>query len=257
VEIRLPAGDAHGLVAIQATWINEQGQEMASGDAEVAWLSPQKPIQRLHVADDPALARALRGLGYRVVRANRGEPDVLTVARHYNADLRDAVQDGASVLLLAPRHHTPEVEGTAQEPRRQRARRLAAARAESQGLRLPVGSLRPRQGTPWQGDWATSFSWLKKSGPFANLPGEPLLGMEYAAIMPDAVLTGLPAWAMRDHCWAGLALGWVHKPVALVADVPYGRGKVTISTFNLTEETLVGNAVAEVLLAGLIQLAQD
>jgi hypothetical protein len=255
VEIRLPDGPDHGLLAIQATWENDQGQPLATGDAEVAWVSPHSPNQRLHVVDDPALARALRDLGYTTVRAKRAERDVLMVARHYSVKLRDAVQDGARLLLLAPRDYTADLEDVTQDPRRERARRLHAARVEAKEYRLPVGTLRGREGTPWQGDWATSFSWLKKTGPFAHLPGDPLLGMEYAEIMPDAVLTGLPAWAMRDHCWAGLALGWVHKPVALIADIPYGRGKVTICTFNLTPAAVKSNAIAASLSAGLIQLA--
>jgi hypothetical protein len=255
VEIRLPNDRPHGLVAIQATWVNDQGQTLATGDAEVAWVSSHTPARRLHVVGDPALARALRDLGYTTVNARYAERDVLLVARHYSAKLRDAVQDGARLLLLASPHYTPDLEDVTQDPRLERARRLRTARLEAKEFRLPVGTLRAREGTPWQGDWATSFSWLKKRGPFAHLPGDPLLGMEYAEIMPDAVLTGLPAWALRDRCWAGLALGWVHKPVALIADIPYGLGKVTISTFNLTPATLAGNAIAESLLDGLIQLA--
>jgi len=257
VEIRLPNDRPNGLEVIRVIWLNEQGQELATGSAEVAWVSPHRPELRLHVVDDRQLANTLRDLGYTLVRANRGERDVVTVARHYSTKLRDAVQDGARLLLLASQQYTPDLDDTSQDPRLTRKRRLDAARLEVKDYRLPEGTLRARLGTPWQGDWATSFSWLKKTGPFAHLPGDPLLGMEYAEIMPDAVLTKLPAWAMRDHCWAGLALGWIHNPVALIADIPYGRGKVTISTFHLTAQTIAGNAVAEMLLAGLFQLAQS
>ncbi len=112
----------------------------------------------------------------------------------------------------------------------------------------------PRANTPWQGDWATAFSWLKKQGPFAALPGNPLLEMEYAAIMPDAVLVGLPAWAYRTHSWAGLALGWIHKPVSLLAEMPYGKGQVVITTFKLDAATLATNAVAQAIWAGCVEL---
>ena len=95
----------------------------------------------------------------------------------------------------------------------------------------------------------------QETGPFATLPGGPLLEMEYATIMPDAVLVGLPAWAYRTHSWAGLALGWIHKPVSLLAEMPYGRGHVVISTFKLNAATLATNAVAQALLAGIVELA--
>lgn len=255
VEIPLPNAPAQGMLTIHVVWVDEQGQTLAAGEVEVAWVSPQPTTQRLHVVDDPALARALREVGYPTVRANQVGPGVLLVARHYSAALRDAVQQGARLLLLASPDYEPSLEDVTQDPRLERARRLHAARLEAKEFRLPVGAMRAREGTYWQGDWATSFSWLRKVGPFAHLPGEPLLGMEYAAIMPDAVLARLPTWAMRDHCWAGLALGWVHRPAALIADIPYGRGQVTIATFNLTPKTLPGNAIAESLLAGLIQLA--
>ena len=254
-EIPLPNAQPSGMLDIQVAWLSGGGQTLATGGAEVAWVARLTPTQALHVVDDAALGRTLADLGYPVVRGRQAGPDTLLVARHYSAKLRDAVQAGANLLLLTPWEYKPEEDDVTQDPRRQRARRLHAARLEASEYRLPVGTLRAREGTAWQGDWATSFSWLKKSGPFVHLPGSPLLGMEYAEIMPDAVLTGLPAWAMRDHCWAGLALGWVHRPVALLADIPYGRGKVTISTFNLTPTTIKDNAIAAALIAGLVDLA--
>jgi hypothetical protein len=117
-----------------------------------------------------------------------------------------------------------------------------------------VGGVVARAGTIWQGDWATSFSWLKKRGPFAHLPGGPLLEMEYAEIMPDAILAGIPAWMAREQSWAGLALGWIHKPVSLLAKLDYGRGSVIVTTFKLTELTLADNVMAQALFSGLVML---
>lgn len=231
IQVRLPNRQLSGMLPIQVAWMDDQGQEVATGHAEVALIQPQTVNRPVSVVDDPALAETLSGLGYTVVQ-EPGSEGVL-VARQYTAALQAAVQAGARLLLLAG----PHSEGS------------------GESVRLPVGRVIPRAGTPWQGDWATSFSWLKKLDTFGHLPGDPLLEMEYAAIMPDAVLVGLPAWAMRTHCWAGLALGWIHKPVALLAEMPYGLGKVVVSTFNLTPETLSGNAIAESLLAGMVELA--
>ncbi|HMN28717.1 MAG TPA: hypothetical protein PKE45_11260, partial [Caldilineaceae bacterium] len=157
----------------------------------------------------------------------------VVVARQYTLALQEALHKGAKALLLA-------------DP-------LFYERAGA--IRLPVGDVAPRAHTSWQGDWATSFSWLKKSGPFAMLPGDPILEMEYADLMPDAVVTGIPAWRYRDLSWAGLALGWVHKPVSLLAKLPYGRGTITLTTFNLSADSLTHHAIAQALMSGLVTLA--
>jgi hypothetical protein len=146
--------------------------------------------------------------------------------------LETAVQQGAHLLLLAG-EPTP---------------------GDQESIRLPAGAVIAREGTPWQGDWATAFSWIKKQGPFATLPGSPLLEMEYAPVMPDYVLVGLPMWAYRTHSWAGLALGWIHKPVSLLAEMPYGKGKVAITTFKLNAQTLAEDAVAQAIWQGVLQL---
>ena len=88
----------------------------------------------------------------------------------------------------------------------------------------------------------------------AALPGSPLLEMQYAPVMPDYVLAGLPSWAYRTHSWAGLALGWIHKPVSLLSVLPYGNGKLAVTTFKLNADTLPRNVVAQALWSGITQL---
>ena len=68
------------------------------------------------------------------------------------------------------------------------------------------------------------------------------------------VLAGLPSWAYRTHSWAGLALGWIHKPVSLLAAMPYGRGHMAVTTFKLNAATLATDAVAQALFAGALGL---
>jgi len=128
---------------------------------------------------------------------------------------------------------------------------LAAA---EEGMALPVGTITPRAGTPWQGDWANSLAWIKKQGPFAHLPGAPLLEMEYAAVMPEAVIAGLPTWVQREHSWAGLTVGWIHKSVSLLSALPYGRGQMVITTFKLDATTLSIDVIAQALFDGMLKL---
>jgi len=119
---------------------------------------------------------------------------------------------------------------------------------------LPVGYIAPRAGTSWQGDWANSLVWIRKQGPFAHIPGDPLLEMEYAAVMPDTVITGLPAWVQREHSWAGLTVGWIHKTVSLLTVLPYGRGQLVVSTFKLDANTFTTDVIAHALFDGMLRL---
>ena len=157
--------------------------------------------------------------------------DEIVVARSYTSALEAHVHKAAGVLLLA-----------ANDSRC----RMAFA--------LPVGYLAPRAGSAWQGDWANSIAWVKKQGPLAHLPGSPLLEMEWANLMPDAVLAGLPSWVQRSHSWAGLAVGWLHKSVSLLTVMPYGRGQILITTFKLNANTLARMLIAQALFAGMLNL---
>ncbi|MEZ4870599.1 MAG: glycoside hydrolase family 2 TIM barrel-domain containing protein [Caldilineaceae bacterium] len=219
-----------GLIPLDVTWRAADGGEIARCKVELACVAPTIQPHKLHVLDDPTLAGALAELGYTVVTEEHD--DVIYIAHHYAQTIQDALQAGCKVLLLAG----PDfVQG-------------------EDTLRLPVAGVVARAGTAWQGDWATSFSWLRKEGPFAALPGDPLLEMEYAEIMPDAVIAGIPAWAYRERSWAGLALGWIHKPVSLLAYAPYGSGELVITTFKLNATTITQNVLAQAIFAGCVDL---
>ncbi|HRW04319.1 MAG TPA: hypothetical protein P5121_04455, partial [Caldilineaceae bacterium] len=201
----------------------------------LACVEPPTPNCTVAVVDNEELAAVLTALGYTVVALDGTTVDVPVIATRYTAALQDAVQQGLALLLLAG-------------PERDEAPDRAS---------LPIGQVIARHGTGWQGDWATSFSWLRKAGPFAALPGPPLLAMEYAELMPDAVLAGIPARAFPDVVWAGLALGWIHKPVSLLHKAPYGNGEILATTFRLNATTLRENVVAQTLLAGCIALLRS
>ena len=155
--------------------------------------------------------------------------DEIVVASRYTSALEKYIQSGGRVLLLADLK-------------------------QSNDVALPVGYIASRAGTPWQGDWANSIAWIKKQDALAHLPGAPLLEMEYAAIMPDVVLAGLPSWMQREHSWAGLTVGWIHKTVSLLSVLPYGRGQILITTFKLNETTLATDAIAQALFTGMLKL---
>lgn len=228
---------APGMVVLEARWLAADGAPIASNRVELACIAAPRFEGTLAVLDDPALAATLRSLGYTVSETLPDDRATPVVARRYTRSLESAVQQGARLFLLAGE---PAQEG--------------AAQGGAERVRLPAGAVIARQGTPWQGDWATAFSWIRKEGTFAALPGEPLLEMEAAPVAPDYILVGLPTWAYRTHSWAGLALGWIHKPVSLLAEMPYGKGKVVITTFKLNAQTLTADAVAQAIWCGALGL---
>lgn len=217
-----------GVTPMTVTWQDASGEGLAESQVELACVEPNVPAVKVNVVDDKALASALQQLGYLIT----DDLDAILVATRYTATLQEAVQQGASLLLL--------LDGTQEE--------------RSDDLPIPTCHPIPRAGTGWQGDWATSFSWLRKEGPFATLPGNPLLEMEYASVMPDLVLGNVPARAFPTASWAGLALGWLHKPVSLLHHAPYGNGEIVTTTFKLTPTTLADDVVAQALLAGCLGL---
>ncbi len=233
VEMLLPQP---GMVPVEARWL-DNGALVAANQVEVACVQPVVTPTPLRVLDDRGLSVTLRHLGYNVVHGDAGKAaakGAVLVATRYGKRLQAAVQQGASALLIADENFS----------------------LSKGNLRLPAGAIVARENTQWEGDWATSFSWLEKRGPFAILPGSPLLEMEYSDLMPDAVYAGLPAWAARTHSWAGLALGWIHKPVSLLAAMPYGKGQLAVTTFKLDDRRLGENVVAQALFDGIVQLLQ-
>jgi hypothetical protein len=202
---------------------------------DLVCVSAEPVPAKLHLVENPALAHVLRGLGYQVSEGDAASAaaDEIVVASCYTSALEAHVQSGGQVLLLAD----PTLPDGSQD-----------------SVALPVGYIASRAGSVWQGDWANSIAWVKKQGPLAQLPGGPLLEMEWAKLMPDAVLAGLPSWVQRSHSWAGLAVGWLHKSVSLLTVMPYGRGRILITTFKLTATTLATDAIAQAFFAGMLNL---
>ncbi|MCB9153909.1 MAG: glycoside hydrolase family 2 [Caldilineae bacterium] len=231
--------DSPGVVTLVADWLSEDGSRLATNQIDLVFVAAPPAFVPLYVVDNPALAATLRELGYSV---RTGESDTavvedeILVACRYTRSLETYVQGGGRLLLLADSGNSGET-GSG-EP----------------AVPLPVGHVTPRAGTPWEGDWATSFAWVNKQGPLDSLPGGPLLEMEWARLTPDAVITGLPPWVQRNYSWAGLAVGWVHQVVSLLLLTPYGRGRLLTTTFKLNDQTLAADAVAQAMFAGALAL---
>jgi Glycosyl hydrolases family 2, sugar binding domain/Glycosyl hydrolases family 2, TIM barrel domain/Glycosyl hydrolases family 2 len=122
---------------------------------------------------------------------------------------------------------------------------------------LPNIVLHERHGTLWRGDWIASFSWLKRSGAFASLPGGPMFDLSFDKVVPYHVMTGFRNWEFGGAVQAGLVVGWAHKPAALIAERRVGKGAVLASTFRLLRNAPGEDPVAATLFDALIKTASQ
>src|SRR4026209_40675 len=96
-------------------------------------------------------------------------------------------------------------------------------------------SLAHRHGRSWQGDWASSMSWIRQDKVFGDLPSGGTVDFAFADLTPETVIVGLTPRDFAANVHSGLFVGWVHHLVALVAERPIDRGRVMICTYRLRD----------------------
>jgi hypothetical protein len=114
---------------------------------------------------------------------------------------------------------------------------------------IPGIAIEPRRGTPWQGDWASSFGWHR----FASLPTEGVVNFAFAGLTPEHVIHGFAPRDFALDVYAGLFVGWLHKPIPTIARRRVGRGELLVSTFRLAKN-LETNPLAKDLFSELLKL---
>lgn len=217
IELKLSAG----IREVASNWaeISVHAPRRAAGQAYRIWAADTKTAERLNL------------LGY--TPADSAAEAELLVAAEHDAVLAGQVREGKRLLLLAeddmplypffPHWQAVQVE--------------------------------PRAGTPWQGDWASSFAWLLRRGPFAELPGQPLLDMAFDRVIPKHVISGVNRLDFQGRVRAGMLVGWVHKPVALAVERGYGNGRIVATTFRLLRDAPGAEPTATLMLDGMIDWA--
>jgi hypothetical protein len=210
------------------------GREIASNTFDMA-VHPRRaaPAMAERVwSPEPALRARLGLLGYKVTEAM--EDAALLVSTHHDERIAAAVRNGARFVLLA-----------------EQTCKLYPFFPHWQSVKVVE-----REGTSWQGDWASSFAWLRRRGGFKGLPGGPLLDETFDRVLPHHVISGCNLLDFQARVHAGLVVGWIHKPVALLVDRPYGRGRIVASTFRLSRDPACFDPTATLLMDGLISLAR-
>ena len=194
------------------------------------------PVHGVHLwASQPSIAKHLRGMGYELVDT-LAQADVCVV-NALSDETAAFGREGGSVLILAD---GPDAVG----PYFPRV-----------DIFSPQMKPHKRDGTPWSGYWVTSFSWLRRDGPFARIPGDLFLDQSFERVIPDYVLEGFSPSEFEERVYAGIFVGWVNKMAALIGERRYGRGQVVLTTFKLLNDPPNADPIATTLLDGLIELA--
>jgi hypothetical protein len=255
VVLTLPEGPS-GMLCIDL-WLTENGVERARNQVDIA-VHARRAQAGLRTVGSPdeRLATWARALGYPVVPVEHAD---VVLVHALDADQILHLQAGARYVVFA--------DGT---EKTHRNLRIDPGRREQPfipivddipGLptnpeaQLPNISLIARHGTMWRGDWIAGFSWIRRDGVFADLPGGPLIDLSYDRVVPHHVMTGFKTSEMAGPVHAALVVGWVQKPAALIAERRVGRGGVVASTFRLFTETPGADPLADTLFDRLVNLA--
>jgi Glycosyl hydrolases family 2, sugar binding domain/Glycosyl hydrolases family 2, TIM barrel domain len=91
----------------------------------------------------------------------------------------------------------------------------------------------PRSKDELSGNWISSFLWVHKDrAPFKQIGFETLPGFEIQAVIPNAVVEGVPP-EDYDDVISGIFYGWIRSSVGTLVQAQCGKGKLLISTFAL------------------------
>lgn len=258
LQVDLPAGGASRMARL-AFVLEVGGAEIARNSCEIA-LYARRDITNLPTiaAADGGLADYARGLGYAVVAAE--DADIVLCHAVDGADI-ERMKAGGRFLILA--------DGTVETNRNLRTdmpdgelphRSIVA---DGKTFRpafeqhLPGISLVERDGTIWRGDWIAGFSFIRRDGPFANIPGGPIFDLSFSGVVPHHLLTGFRPWEFGSTVHAGTVVGWVHKPAAIIGEKRVGRGGVVATTFRLLREAPGADPVAAALFDALVVATRE
>lgn len=254
----LPAGGGNRMLSI-AFALEADGTVLARNTCEIALYSRRETAGRASIAAaDPSLASYATGLGYRVVPA--AEADVVLVHAVDGNDV-EAIKAGARYLILADGTVETNKNLRTDMPDGELPHRSIVADGKkfrpSLDQHLPGISLVERDGTIWRGDWIAGFSWLRREGAFADIPGGPIFDLSFSDVVPHHLLTGFRPWEFGNNVISGMVCGWVHKPAAIIGEKRVGRGGVVATTFRLLREEAGSDPVAAALFDGLVRTASE
>jgi len=126
---------------------------------------------------------------------------------------------------------------------------LLAENEDALQMHIPYVDIKEREDTAWQGDWASTFGWHR----FEKIPTGGAVNFAFAGLTPEHIIGGFSPRDFAFNVYAGLFIGWLHRPVPTIARRSVGQGEVLISTFRLSRN-LETNPLAMYLFAELMRL---
>jgi hypothetical protein len=203
---------------------------ISENSVELFFYPPEHPELPPPLAfEDPngklrRLVNEMRARGYQA--PSGGEAFPVMIASVFNDKVKQFLQAGGRVILLAT----------------------------DRQMLAPGLEVVPRAGSDLDGNWISSFPWLRSGQePFKRLPSGKLTSFETEAVTPSAVVHGVPAQEFRDVL-AGVFYGWIHSNVGTLVQARYGKGKLLICTFALPT-TYGSDPYATYLLDDLVSYA--
>jgi hypothetical protein len=225
--LEVPRLEKAARARLEMRLISATGQLVTRNHHELYFFPRvESPAQQIRIAAPglPRLAARLTGMGYELTDQDSAD---LVVVERMTDELRWYVQNGGRVLWLA------------EEP-------------ESQQAHLGSISIAQRHGRSWQGDWASSMSWIRQDKIFGDIPSGGTVDFAFADLTPETVIVGLSPRDFAANVHSGLFVGWVHHIVALVAERPIDRGRVMICTYRLRDH-LGTHPVATIMMNEMIR----
>jgi hypothetical protein len=258
LKLAVPQGSGNRVLHLDFV-LTANGSELARNSLDISVYAARETsaLPTLAVADSKLAAYAT-GLGYRVVPAAEAEVHLVHAV---DGDDVEAIKAGARYAILADGTVPTNKNLRTDMPDGELPHRSIIADGKqfrpSLDQHLPGISLVERDGTIWRGDWIAGFSWIRRDGPFANIPGGPIFDLSFSDVVPHHLLTGFRPWEFGSNVHAGIVVGWVHKAAAIIGEKRVGRGGVVATTFRLVREEPGADPVAAALFDAVVQTARE
>ena len=231
MSVNLPVVEHSCLRRLTLRLRSLDGRTLASNEIDIAVHAKPRPPELSLWSSHGHIRDRLQALGYGL--AEGAETADFVVETQASAALAAYVRAGGRAVLLT------ETPGS-----------LTPFFPHWQNVKVVA-----RDGTLWRGDWASSFAWLRRQGPFAAIPGGPLLDQAFDRVIPTHIISGCNLLDFQARVHAALVVGWIHRPAAIAVGRNYGTGRIVIATFKLFRDPPGEDPTAAALLGGLIEAA--
>jgi len=227
VAFTVPSLKTSKRARLEVRLLDQTGQLVTCNHQELYFFPRivSTPRGRFFAADIGEARHALEALGWSPVPDTSGAE--ISIATSLTDEARSYIQGGGKLLWL------PQT-------------------TESQQTYLGSLGLSARASGPWQGDWASSMSWIRQDKMFRSIPTGGTVDFAFADLTPELVVMGLRPFEFESDVHAGLFVGWIHQAVPLVAHRRIGQGQLLVCTFRLLPH-LGRNPVATILMDDMLQ----